>query len=77
MRRIRTKQEQDWRHGVATNGEPLRFREKLGYGLGDTASNFFFLSASSRLETTPTARDASRTWATLSPYFGAIFTAVC
>jgi GPH family glycoside/pentoside/hexuronide:cation symporter len=27
---------------VATNGEPLRFREKLGYGLGDTASNFFF-----------------------------------
>ncbi len=22
--------------------EPLRFREKLGYGLGDTASNFFF-----------------------------------
>ncbi len=22
--------------------QPLRFREKLGYGLGDTASNFFF-----------------------------------
>lgn len=27
---------------MATNSEPLRFREKLGYGLGDTASNFFF-----------------------------------
>ncbi len=29
-------------HGVATDSEPLRFREKLGYGLGDTASNFYF-----------------------------------
>jgi len=28
--------------GVATDSKPLRFREKLGYGLGDTASNFFF-----------------------------------
>jgi GPH family glycoside/pentoside/hexuronide:cation symporter len=27
---------------VATDSAPLRFREKLGYGLGDTASNFFF-----------------------------------
>lgn len=27
---------------MATGTEPLRFREKLGYGLGDTASNFFF-----------------------------------
>jgi len=27
---------------VASNSEQLRFREKLGYGLGDTASNFFF-----------------------------------
>jgi GPH family glycoside/pentoside/hexuronide:cation symporter len=27
---------------VATDRAPLRFREKLGYGLGDTASNFFF-----------------------------------
>jgi GPH family glycoside/pentoside/hexuronide:cation symporter len=27
---------------VANNSEPLKFREKLGYGLGDTASNFFF-----------------------------------
>ena len=24
--------------------QPLRFREKLGYGLGDTASNFFFVT---------------------------------
>jgi GPH family glycoside/pentoside/hexuronide:cation symporter len=27
---------------VASDMEPLKFREKLGYGLGDTASNFFF-----------------------------------
>ena len=27
---------------MANNSEPLKFREKLGYGLGDTASNFFF-----------------------------------
>ncbi|MDH3619682.1 MAG: MFS transporter [Gammaproteobacteria bacterium] len=27
---------------MASNSEQLRFREKLGYGLGDTASNFFF-----------------------------------
>ncbi len=27
---------------MATDSAPLRFREKLGYGLGDTASNFFF-----------------------------------
>ena len=27
---------------MATNDNHLRFREKLGYGLGDTASNFFF-----------------------------------
>jgi GPH family glycoside/pentoside/hexuronide:cation symporter len=44
MRKIRTKQEQEWRHGVATDSAPLRFREKLGYGLGDTASNFFFMT---------------------------------
>jgi GPH family glycoside/pentoside/hexuronide:cation symporter len=29
---------------VAANTEQLRFREKLGYGLGDTASNFFFVT---------------------------------
>ena len=27
---------------MASEMEPLKFREKLGYGLGDTASNFFF-----------------------------------
>jgi GPH family glycoside/pentoside/hexuronide:cation symporter len=27
---------------VAANAEKLKFTEKLGYGLGDTASNFFF-----------------------------------
>lgn len=27
---------------MATDSAPLQFREKLGYGLGDTASNFFF-----------------------------------
>jgi len=27
---------------MAANNNHLRFREKLGYGLGDTASNFFF-----------------------------------
>ena len=27
---------------MASDMEPLKFREKLGYGLGDTASNFFF-----------------------------------
>jgi GPH family glycoside/pentoside/hexuronide:cation symporter len=27
---------------VASDMDPLEFREKLGYGLGDTASNFFF-----------------------------------
>ena len=27
---------------MAIEVEPLRFKEKLGYGLGDTASNFFF-----------------------------------
>ncbi len=27
---------------MANDVEPLAFREKLGYGLGDTASNFFF-----------------------------------
>ena len=27
---------------MSTNSHHLRFREKLGYGLGDTASNFFF-----------------------------------
>jgi len=27
---------------VASNSEQLRFSEKLGYGLGDTASNFYF-----------------------------------
>ncbi len=31
-----------WSNVVASNMEPLSFREKLGYGLGDTASNFFF-----------------------------------
>jgi GPH family glycoside/pentoside/hexuronide:cation symporter len=29
---------------MATDSEALRFREKLGYGLGDTASNFFFVT---------------------------------
>jgi GPH family glycoside/pentoside/hexuronide:cation symporter len=29
---------------VGTETEALRFREKLGYGLGDTASNFFFVT---------------------------------
>ena len=29
---------------MAADTEPLRFREKLGYGLGDTASNFFFVT---------------------------------
>jgi GPH family glycoside/pentoside/hexuronide:cation symporter len=29
---------------VAADTEQLRFREKLGYGLGDTASNFFFVT---------------------------------
>ena len=29
---------------MATDTERLRFREKLGYGLGDTASNFFFVT---------------------------------
>lgn len=29
---------------MAADIEPLRFREKLGYGLGDTASNFFFVT---------------------------------
>jgi GPH family glycoside/pentoside/hexuronide:cation symporter len=32
----------NWSNDVASDREPLRFREKLGYGLGDTASNFFF-----------------------------------
>ena len=27
---------------MAMNHNHLRFKEKLGYGLGDTASNFFF-----------------------------------
>ena len=27
---------------MSANTNPLQFREKLGYGLGDTASNFFF-----------------------------------
>ena len=27
---------------MAAETEPLKFKEKLGYGLGDTASNFFF-----------------------------------
>ncbi len=30
--------------GVAADSEPLRFSEKLGYGLGDAASNFFFVT---------------------------------
>lgn len=30
------------RNVVASDAQPLRFTEKLGYGLGDTASNFFF-----------------------------------
>jgi len=34
--------DRNWSNVVASNMEPLRFREKLGYGLGDTASNFFF-----------------------------------
>ena len=29
---------------MASNNQPLRFREKLGYGLGDAASNFFFMT---------------------------------
>lgn len=29
---------------MAADTEQLRFREKLGYGLGDTASNFFFVT---------------------------------
>ena len=29
---------------MAADSEPLGFREKLGYGLGDTASNFFFVT---------------------------------
>ena len=29
---------------MATDTEQLRFREKLGYGLGDSASNFFFVT---------------------------------
>ena len=27
---------------MASDTEQLKFTEKLGYGLGDTASNFFF-----------------------------------
>ncbi len=30
------------KNAVEPNTQPLRFTEKLGYGLGDTASNFFF-----------------------------------
>ena len=30
------------RSTVAVDTEKLKFTEKLGYGLGDTASNFFF-----------------------------------
>jgi GPH family glycoside/pentoside/hexuronide:cation symporter len=29
---------------MATDNEALRFREKVGYGLGDAASNFFFVT---------------------------------
>ena len=29
---------------MANNSQPLKFREKLGYGLGDAASNFFFVT---------------------------------
>ncbi len=29
---------------MAADSEPLRFSEKLGYGLGDAASNFFFVT---------------------------------
>lgn len=43
MRRIRSK-EQAGGNGVASDSAELRFREKLGYGLGDTASNFFFVT---------------------------------
>ena len=32
----------NWSNDVASDMAPLKFREKLGYGLGDTASNFFF-----------------------------------
>ncbi len=31
-----------WGHAVASGSEQLKFSEKLGYGLGDTASNFYF-----------------------------------
>jgi glycoside/pentoside/hexuronide:cation symporter, GPH family len=31
-----------WGRAVASGSERLRFSEKLGYGLGDTASNFYF-----------------------------------
>lgn len=41
MRGTRSKY-QEGGHRVASDSAPLRFREKLGYGLGDTASNFFF-----------------------------------
>jgi GPH family glycoside/pentoside/hexuronide:cation symporter len=27
---------------MSADATPLKFQEKLGYGLGDTASNFFF-----------------------------------
>ncbi len=29
-------------NSITTDAGPLKFKEKLGYGLGDTASNFFF-----------------------------------
>ena len=32
----------NWSSAVASNSDPLKFSEKLGYGLGDAASNFFF-----------------------------------
>ena len=46
--------------------------ESLSKGL-----NLAFRSGASRSETTPTAREASRTCTTGSSYCGAIFTAVC
>ncbi len=42
MKKRRTKSECSSSNAVAPDTEPLKFREKLGYGLGDTASNFFF-----------------------------------
>ena len=61
-----------------TNDEPLRFSEKLGYGLGDAAPNFLlsFFGFIANQEQTPTSLAGIRFMFSVFPAICAVLSAV-